>query len=283
MRKYCFIFVLLLICFVPVPRIASQSVSNSLYRDSPEGLKTQLQELLNAESARDEKKLSNQISFLTIPSHKDWFHDAFGSKEGPNLEARYVELQDKPAIWLKGRLEACTKQNKKDLDVKVIQSPDDTLMPLLKIAAASIVRPTAIYNVNCRSNPDDKSQFFLGEFVYVDGAFRYLDHQVLQALSNAPPMRITIGGNVQASKLVNKVQPNYPVEARDNHIQGTVVLHVIIAKDGSVTQIQVVSGDPSLVSSALDAVRQWRYQPTLLDGQPVEVDTRVNVTFQLSP
>lgn len=103
--------------------------------------------------------------------------------------------------------------------------------------------------------------------------------QPLQALSSAPPRRVTIGGNVQAARLTNRVQPVYPEEASKEKISGTVKLHVVIAQDGKVQQIQVVSGHPLLAQAAIDAVRQWQYQPTLLNGQPVEVDTEIDVIF----
>jgi protein TonB len=96
------------------------------------------------------------------------------------------------------------------------------------------------------------------------------------------PKRVTVGGNVQAARLVNRVQPLYPPLARQTRISGTVKLHAIIGKNGAVEQLQVVSGHPLLVQSALDAVRQWRYQPTLLNGDPVEVDTEIDVIFSLA-
>lgn len=98
----------------------------------------------------------------------------------------------------------------------------------------------------------------------------------------ATPKRVTVGGNVQAARLVNRVQPIYPPLARQTRISGTVKLHAIIGKNGAVEQLQVVSGHPLLVQSALDAVRQWRYQPTLLNGDPVEVDTEIDVIFSLA-
>ncbi|HME59518.1 MAG TPA: energy transducer TonB [Terracidiphilus sp.] len=96
------------------------------------------------------------------------------------------------------------------------------------------------------------------------------------------PKRVMVGGNVQAARLVNKVQPLYPPLARQTRISGTVKLHAIIGKDGSVQQLQMVSGHPLLVQAALDAVKQWRYQPTLLNGEPVEVDTEIDVIFSLA-
>jgi TonB family protein len=93
--------------------------------------------------------------------------------------------------------------------------------------------------------------------------------------------RILVGGNVAAAKLINRVQPIYPALARQTGIQGVVKLHAILGKDGTVQQLQVISGHPLLAQAALDAVRQWIYQPTLLKGKPVEVDTEIDVYFQL--
>jgi protein TonB len=111
---------------------------------------------------------------------------------------------------------------------------------------------------------------------------------VLGGVGGAPPPpkpvqgRIRQGGNVQAAKLVNKVQPQYPPLARQTRISGTVRLHAIIGKDGSVQSLTLESGHPLLVQNALDAVRQWRYQPTLLNGEAVEVDTTIDVIFSLN-
>ena len=96
------------------------------------------------------------------------------------------------------------------------------------------------------------------------------------------PSRIRQGGNVQAAKLINRVQPSYPPLARQTRISGTVRLHAIIGKDGTVRELTLESGHPLLVQAALDAVRQWRYQPTLLNGEPVEVDTTIDVIFSLN-
>jgi protein TonB len=88
--------------------------------------------------------------------------------------------------------------------------------------------------------------------------------------------------HVTAGVLLKRVNPEYPKKARKQHIEGTVRLHAIIAKDGSMNNLEVLSGDPLLVDAALKAVRQWRYQPTLLNGSPVEVDTTIDVTFALN-
>jgi TonB family protein len=93
--------------------------------------------------------------------------------------------------------------------------------------------------------------------------------------------RVKQGGNLTAKMLIVKVQPRYPREAREQHIQGTVRLHVIIANDGSIKQIEALDGDPVLTAAATDAVRQWKYRVTYLNGELVEVDTTVDVIFSL--
>jgi TonB family protein len=97
------------------------------------------------------------------------------------------------------------------------------------------------------------------------------------------PHRIRVGGNVQATKLVYRVAPIYPQHAQEAGIQGAVVLQGVIGTDGSLLSLETVSksADPELVQAARDAVSQWRYQPTLLNGQPVEVVTTITVNFSL--
>jgi protein TonB len=94
--------------------------------------------------------------------------------------------------------------------------------------------------------------------------------------------RIRVGGNVQGAKLIRQGKPLYPPLARQARIQGTVKLQAIISRDGTIQQLQVMSGHPLLVPNALEAVKQWVYQPTLLNGEPVEVVTVIDVNFTLS-
>jgi protein TonB len=95
------------------------------------------------------------------------------------------------------------------------------------------------------------------------------------------PQRIKQGGQVTAASIITQTKPLYPPLARQARIQGNVVLHAIIDKDGKVAQLEVISGHPLLVQAALDAVKQWRYKPTQLNGDPVEVDTTITVTFTM--
>lgn len=79
--------------------------------------------------------------------------------------------------------------------------------------------------------------------------------------------------------MLQKVEPVYPPIARAAHVSGAVVLHALISKTGDVETLEVVSGPPMLQSAALDAVKQWKYKPFLLDGKPMGVDTTITVNF----
>ena len=105
---------------------------------------------------------------------------------------------------------------------------------------------------------------------------------VKEAPKAAAPQRIRVGGNVQAAKLIRQPKPSYPPLAKQARIQGTVRFNAIIGKDGTIQNLTLVSGHPLLVPSATEAVKQWVYQPTLLNGEPVEVVTQIDVNFTLS-
>lgn len=93
------------------------------------------------------------------------------------------------------------------------------------------------------------------------------------------PMAISTG--ISSGMLVSKITPNYPVIAKTAGVHGTVVLEAIISKSGTIENLRVVSGPVMLQAAALDAVKQWRYKPFLLNGQAIEVETTVNVEFRL--
>lgn len=98
----------------------------------------------------------------------------------------------------------------------------------------------------------------------------------------ATPQRVRVSAGVTSGLLIRKVNPNYPPLARQARISGTVVLHAVISKDGSIEGLQLVSGHPMLAPAAIEAVKQWKYKPYLLNGEPVEVDTEVQVNFTLA-
>ena len=109
-----------------------------------------------------------------------------------------------------------------------------------------------------------------------------LEARKKKTFAASTPQRIRVGEQIQQQKRIRHVRPAYPAAAKQARIQGTVRFVVIIGKDGRVQDLQLISGHPLLVEAAREAVAQWEYSPTMLNGQPVEVLTQAEITFSIS-
>jgi protein TonB len=98
----------------------------------------------------------------------------------------------------------------------------------------------------------------------------------------ATPQRVRVSQGVTQGLLIRKIQPAYPPLARQARIQGTVLLQAEISRDGTIENLRLISGHPMLAPAAIEAVKQWRYKPYILNGEPVEVETQITVNFTLS-
>jgi len=151
------------------------------------------------------------------------------------------------------------------------------------LRAPTRIPPTVSMLNESELPPELPANPFLSEFSGVN----LVDAQPDSTHAPAPPKpsselpRVKLGGDVQAAKILSRIQPIYPVLALQAGIQGEVILHAIIGKEGRVSELEVISGHPLLARAALEAVKQWRYQPTMLNREPVEVDTTITVTFAL--
>jgi len=102
--------------------------------------------------------------------------------------------------------------------------------------------------------------------------------------ANVPKLagqKLRVSSGVAQGQLLRQVNPQYPPQARQERVEGTVVLQAVIGKDGSVRNLNIVSGPSLLTKAAMEAVKQWRYRPFALNGEPVEADTQINVNFKL--
>ena len=155
----------------------------------------------------------------------------------------------------------------------------------LRTAATVNDLPAPDFRVGVESGADDSQSALRG---VLDAVLR--PAAPAKPIASAPPKRqpapaepamIRVSGPVQAALLVSRVEPIYPFVARQARISGTVELSGIIGTDGRIRELHVTGGNPWLAQAALEAVRQWIYRPTLLDGKPVEVLTTIQVNFRL--
>jgi TonB family protein len=288
------------------PVRANTLAERSVPQEELNDLRDLINSCISAAREGDHPKLEEIARNLMIPDYETWFTATFGEEQGTRLTTAYRTNFERDEHWMPKLFEWLSKQQG-ELEVhEANQLPRNMANSCGKALMDSEKSNTAFYRVDLRRK--DISGFSTvssaGYFVLVQGAFRRLDCKSLglkattsgvgevggsseQAIltedsHGTPPMRVRIGENDQKAKLIEKVQPKYPEEALKNRIAGTVALHVILEKDGTVKQLEVLSGHPLLSQAAVDAVRQWKYRPTLLNGEPVEVDTRVDVIFALS-
>jgi hypothetical protein len=165
--------------------------------------------------------------FFTIPDHAQWFTTTFGDSEGPRLDAKYTSTTEPPWQTLRQRVTWSLAQDKTIVPIEIflcpqgIPQPSQSLIEHMRIAIP-------LYHVSSMDCSGDGTLYPLGDFVYANGGFRYIDRKVMHALSTVPPLRVRIAPEIQNKQLVNYVQPRCP---DDVDIGGTVKLHILVGKD----------------------------------------------------
>jgi TonB family protein len=164
-------------------------------------------------------------------------------------------------------------------DVQVVSGP-----PPLIVSAIDAVRQWKYKPYLLNGEPTEVDTTININYTFGEAADSQLQAAPPEPSQSSPgvqnPLRIPAG--VMAGNLISKVVPVYPPAAKAANVQGIVVLHALISKTGSVENLQVISGPQMLTSSAIEAVKQWKYKPYLLNGEPMDVETTINVNFSLA-
>jgi TonB family protein len=266
----------------PRPPIAdAQAQAEPPVPDSPAGLQAQLEEIVKIKKKKDFKRREDFISQLRIPDPDAWFASAFGNDDGEKLAATYKNSWEDFEDRFTNMMTDFAAQGRTHISVKEVSLPAKPAMGGQNEPAATDGETTPLFYSAEAAKGSEQGWPLPGVYTYAQGAFRLVNWRTLYGLPYVKPMRIRIGGNVAAAKLLHQVTPEYPAEARDKKVSGTVLLHVVLSREGYVQEITFVSGPPELMKTSMNAMRQWKYQPTLLNGDPVEVDTMISVVFSL--
>jgi len=180
------------------------------------------------------------------------------------------------------------------LDAKI--TAEGVVEDVVRVSGDPELVPTAIEAVKkWKYIPYDKHGRLIPVVSTVRLTFSLAEHDRLGAVSEpdlmeeeivpargAVPLHVRVSAGVSKELLVQRVNPEYPQEAREQHIQGTVLLQATIDKEGNVSKLETISGDSALAPAAIEAVRQWKYRPYRLNGQVVEMETQVSVNFSLA-
>jgi len=280
---------------------SSATTPNFDYPDSTSGLEHLVKDIIKAQKENDGVRAATLLQSLILPNPREWYDRIFGGDVAETPESLYEKAGSSiPTSMAHFFLNAQSENMDQVQVVRFEKSCDDNAGEDAFGILHARQQPVPLYEL--RLLHGDKF-LRLFAFAFVEGSFRYIitpkmDGKVFGAArpktasssggqatntpdSSAPYYRV--GGTVQAAKLIKRVQPEYPDVARREHLQGAVKLHALISKDGSLRKLYVIKGYCSLARSSLNAVSQWRYSPTLLLGNPVEVDTEIDVFFKLSP
>ncbi len=284
LRFFCFLSPLL---FLPVPTSAQEvnataAPAQEQKLDSVKMLQAQIDELTRMAQSGDQAAFHAALDSFEIPHAEDWITAHFAAENVAQLKQEYAgQLSgfQSHISWVLGNWENYSgfaiKVESSALSQPPAATGEETVLP--KPAAPVSVENFRFQAVSSSGGPPS----WVNSFALLDGKFRLVGgtcpfwNERLQGL-RAKVLTVT------RPKLIYSVPPIYPQDAKWMHAEGTIELRVIINADGEPRNIEVISGSPMLVDAAIDAVRQWRYQPTLLMGEPVEVTTTISVNFVLS-
>jgi hypothetical protein len=246
--------------------------------ESSSGLKSQLESILRIAKDKNSNQIDDMVNGLQIPEDANWFSATFGEELGSSLASTYKDS------W-KDYKYAVAQMFRENPSGKHFQVFVKEYSPSSPVPSDSFIQailqnskiPLKLYTASV--GKDRPIGTLPGLYIYSQGAFRIVNWRTFYGLPNVKPVRIRVGTATAMNQLVRQVNPVRSAEARQEHLQGTVVLHIVIDRDGSVMKADPVSGPPELMKESEDAVRQWLFKPTLLNGDPVEVDSTVNIIF----
>ena len=263
------------------------------YSNSAEGLQRLLNEILQAAKVKDSAKESELIHGLLIPTDSTWFTDVYGPGFGSSLAAAYRRAtpaleQEIRAVyegnaqrgWMKPKIFSYADPESVNAPLDRFLNCMNEIVPLYATAfqgdSQLLVLPLKAGPLGAQAAGD-----LDGYYIYERGGFRFIPRDVLMRLPSERPVRISLDMQIMESKLISKAFVRMPTEALKKRISGQVVVELILDVGGNTKELKVIEGDPILTAAVLDAVKQWRFAPTQLDGDPVEVKLRIPFAFEI--
>lgn len=264
------------------------------YSDNANGLAHFLGDLMRAAESKDTPKELMLINSLMMPRDSTWFSDKFGPAYGPRLLTLYKTAEPALVDEIKSLFEVDVQHGLRVPKVLEYADPANTNAPMdsylncmneispLYQAAFNGDRPAGQFSPdpNRLGKMRQVAGDPMGYYVYVSGNFRFVPGFVFAILPEQRPLRIQLDMNVMKSKVSHRVPWSYPPEILRQHIKGKLVVHLILDTTGRVKKVGSVEGPSVLADLIVPTLKQWTFDPTTLDGDPVEVDLAFEVNFQ---
>lgn len=285
------------ILFLPVAAIgqAAESPQSSgasptalAYAQSNDGFRSQVDAILQFYRAGDATTGRKLIDQLRLPRPDEWFSEHLGPEQSAKLAERYDRLFANFSESLEKTMEAVVANHESNLAVNLREGneePPTIVRSGAKLSGmVSVTKPRLFYCHFEITVKKKDSVSWADTFVYKDGAFRFIGFggSPFWVWEDGSEGGAPKGGSFfQPAILSLKIPPVYPEDAKARGVEGVVVIHAVIDKEGRVKRADVQQGDPLLTQAALDAFKQWRYKPSTLGGAPAETEVTASVTFQL--
>ncbi|HUA02053.1 MAG TPA: energy transducer TonB [Candidatus Aquilonibacter sp.] len=291
---------LFLMCACAAPVVRSQassgtsSAADGVYPNTMEGLQSLIGDIFQAAKEKNTAKETTLIQSLLMPENSTWFTGVYGPGFGASLAAAYERvrptLQEEITTIYEADVERgwTNPQIVRYADPETVNSPLDhflnsmnQIVPLYEAASAAGGRVSMMLSLKPGAKARPMAGDLDGYFIYDLGGFRFVPMNILLMLPSERPVRIQLDMNVMRSKFIKEVPVQIPQEAIQRHISGQVLVELVLDVNGNIKESKVLEGDPILAAAVMSAVKEWRFAPTKLDGDPVEVDFQVPYKFQI--
>lgn len=286
-------FVFFVFFGTPTP-VQAQAAPAPSFSNSTDGLQKLVWAMIAAEKSGGAQALAPFLQSLELPNATDWFTTTFGPEGGQSLAIFYDAWSGARDSQITGDIARSVAMQMNEVAALSFTRPGDAGATGKDNYFLGLVKQEQpFYAVNFQAESGATMRW--AYFVYVDGAFRYLGPladlrtvslKVSSASASAAqpsemPNRVRMNESDAEARITRRVLPVYPQQALAQKLEGSVVVHTTIAPDGSVQSAEPTSGDPTLAQAAVAAVRQWHFDPMMLNGTPVAVDTTITVAFHL--
>ncbi len=273
---------------------ASSGLQADAYPNTPDGLQKLIGDILQAAKDRDSVREAALVHSLLVPANSTWFTVEYGHGFGESLAAAYARLVPELESEIKSIYEGNVERGWMTPKLNIYDNPDavnapidgflncmDKIVPLYQTAFHD--NSTAFYmSQKPGQNGTQAAGDLNGFFVYDQDGFRFIPMNVLMKLPRERPVRIKLDMNVMRSKLQTDSHLRYPEAAIRKHISGNVVVQIVIDTAGKTKEMKVTQGDPILSQAVLDDMKNWHFEPTTLDGDPVEVEIDWSTGFTMN-
>ena len=271
------------------PQPSSAFPTAPVYAQSNDGFRSQVDAILQSYRAGDATTGHQLIDQLRLPHPDGWFSQHLGpAEQSAKLAERYERLFANFSESLENTMKAVVANHESKLatDLREGNGETPTQLPPHAILSGmvSVKQPHLFYCHFEITVREKDSVSWADTFIYEDGAFRFIGFggSPFWVWEDGSEGGAPKGGSFfQPAILILKIPPAYPANAKARGVEGVVVIHAVIDKEGRVKRADVQQGDPLLTKAALDAFKQWRYKPSTVGGEPAETEVTASVTFQL--